>query len=134
LGPRGGIERFIPEGQWYLGLGHRYSHNDKTEAVIQFDWGLSEKWEVSTFHRLSWKELAGTAKRFNNVREYQYRLRRDLHDWIAELVYRVDREFGEEIWFTLTLKAYPNFPIELAESYHQPKVGSQSSPFSPVRR
>jgi hypothetical protein len=66
------------------------------------------------------------------VRERQYLLRRDLHDWIAELVYRVDREFGEEIFFTLTLKAYPELPIEFGESYHAPKMGSQSSPFSPV--
>jgi len=33
----------------------------------------------------------------------------------------------------MTLKAYPRIPIELEESYHQPKVGSQYSPFSPVR-
>ena len=66
------------------------------------------------------------------MREYQYTLRRDLHDWLAELVYRVDREFGEELYFTLTLKAYPEMPIEFEDSYHQPKIGSQSSPFSPV--
>ena len=133
-GPKGGIERFLPTGQWYLGLGHRYSQNDKTESVLQFDWGLSEKWEIGTFHRFTWKELAGGLKRFHNVREYQYSLRRDLHDWVAELMYRVDREFGEELFFTVTLKAYPEFPIEFGESYHEPKLGSQSSPFSPVGR
>jgi hypothetical protein len=45
----------------------------------------------------------------------------------------VDREFGEELYFTLTLKAYPELPIEMSESYHQPKLGSQNSPFSPIR-
>ena len=123
----------LPQGQWYLGLGHRYSHNDKTENVVQFDCRLSEKWQIGTFHRFTWKEVAGGGKRFRNVREYQYVLTRDLHDWIAELVYRVDREAGEEVWLTLTLKAYPRMPIEIAESYHQPKFGSQSSPFSPLR-
>lgn len=131
-GPRGGLE-MMPQGQWYLGLGHRFSANDKTESVAQFDWRLSKKWQIGTFHRLTWKEVAEGSKRFNNMREYQYTLRRDLHDWIAELVYRVDREFGEELFFTLTLKAYPNMPIELEDSYHQPKFGSQSSPFSPLR-
>jgi hypothetical protein len=131
-GARGGIKRFLPYGEWYLGLGHRYSQNDKTQTVMQFDWGLSEKWEIGTFHRFTWKEVAGGAKRFGNVREWQYSLRRDLHDWVAELVYRVDREFGEELFFTLTLKAYPDFPIEIEDSYHQPKLGSQNSPFSPV--
>ena len=97
------------------------------------DWGLSKKWQISTFHRFTWKEVAGTSKRFNNLREWQYTLRRDLHDWLAELVYRVDREFGEELYFTLTLKAYPQLPIATSESYHQPKIGSQSSPFSPLR-
>ncbi|MBI4004043.1 MAG: LPS export ABC transporter periplasmic protein LptC [Candidatus Omnitrophica bacterium] len=134
-GPRAGLTALLmPQGQWYLGLGHRFSHNDKTEDVVQYDWRLSQKWEIGTFHRFTWKEVAGTAKRFHNLREYQYVLRRDLHDWIGELTYRVDREFGEELWFTMTLKAYPEIPIEMETSYHQPKLGSQSSPFSPVPR
>ncbi|PIQ84402.1 MAG: hypothetical protein COV75_02500 [Candidatus Omnitrophica bacterium CG11_big_fil_rev_8_21_14_0_20_63_9] len=123
----------LPQGQWYFGLGHRYSQNDKTEDVLQFDWRLSDKWEIGTFHRITWKEVSGTSKRFGNVREYQYRLRRDLHDWIGEVVYRVDREFGEELFLTFTLKAYPDIPIEIEDSYHQPKIASQSSPFSPLR-
>jgi hypothetical protein len=76
--------------------------------------------------------VAGGGTRFQTVRESQYTLRRDRHDWVAEFMYRVDREFGEELFFTVTLKAYPDFPIEFGDSYHQPKIGSQSSPFSPV--
>ena len=86
---------------------------------------------MSTFHRLTWKEVAGTTKRFNHLREYQYTLTRDLHDWVGELVYRVDREFGEELFLTFTLKAYPEMPIAFETAYHQPKIGSQSSPFYP---
>ena len=130
-GPKADIT-FMPQGQWYLGLGHRFSANDKTEDVLQYDWRLSQKWQLTTFHRFTWKEVVPGQKRFNNLREWQYSLRRDLHDWIGQLVYRVDREFGEELYFTLTLKAYPLFPIEMEESYHQPKIGSQSSPFSPL--
>jgi hypothetical protein len=131
-GPRGGLD-LMPQGQWYLGLGHRYSQNDKTESVLQYDWRFSEKWQLGSFHRFTWKEVAGASKRFRNIREYQYSLRRDLHDWVGELVYRVDREFGEELFLTFTLKAYPQLPLEFETSYHQPKIGSQSSPFSPVR-
>ncbi len=128
------VIRFLPAGQWYLGLGHRYSQNDKTETVLQFDVQASQKWQVGTFNRLTWKEVAaGPSKRFSNLREYQVSLRRDLHDWMAELVYRVDREAGEELFFTLTLKAFPEMPIQISDSYHQPKLGSQSSPFSPMR-
>ncbi len=124
---------FMPRGQWYLGLGHRYSQNDKTEDVLQYDWQLSQKWQISTFHRFTWKEVVDNSKRFNNLREFQYSLRRDLHDWVAEFAYRVDREFGEELFFTMTLKAFPEMPITLNDSYHEPKLGSQSSPFSPLR-
>lgn len=131
-GRLGGIN-MMPQGQWYFGLGQRFSQNDKTESVMQVDWRLSDKWQVGTFQRFTWKEVVGEAKRFYDRREQQYTLRRDLHDWIGELVYRVDREYGEEIFFTLTLKAYPDMPIELENSYHQPKLGSQSSPFSPIR-
>lgn len=130
-GAQGGLE-MMPQGQWYVGMGHRYHQNDKTETVLQYDWRLSSKWQIGTFHRLTWKEVAEGSKRLTNMREYQYSLRRDLHDWIGEVVYRVDREFGEELFLTLTLKAYPNLPIETSTSYHQPKIGSQSSPFSPV--
>ena len=132
-GPRPSLVKLLmPKGQWYLGYGHRYSHNDKVEDTIQYDWRLSEKWEISTFHRFDWKEVRSDRKRFYNVREYQYALRRDLHDWLAELVYRVDREYGEELYLTLTLKAFPDLPFELETAYHQPKLGSQSSPFSPL--
>lgn len=124
---------FMPVGEWNFGMGHRYSYNDKTEGVFQFNWRLSEKWQINSFHRFTWKEVVDSSKRFNNMREYQYTLTRDLHDWVGRLVYHVDREFGEELLLTLTLKAYPNLPIELETSYHQPKFGSQSDPFSPVR-
>ncbi len=136
VGPHaeGAVALSLPKGQWYLGLGHRYSYNDKTETVAEFDWRLSEKWQIGMFHRYTWKEVAGSSKRFHNLRETQYTLTRDLHDWVAEAVYHVDREYGEELYFTLTLKAYPELPIRLAESYHQPKIGSQSSPFSPVAK
>ncbi len=127
-GPQSGIS-FLPEGQWYLGLGHRYSENDKTEDVVELDWRVTPKWQIGTFHRFDWKEVVGSSKRFNTLREYQYTLRRDLHDWVAELVYRVDRDFGEELFFTLTLKAFPEMPIDTKTAYHQPKLGSQSSPF-----
>ena len=126
------VASLMPKGQWYLGLGHRYSRNDKTEDVLEYNWQVSKKWQIGTYHRFTWKEVVGGSKRFNNLREWQYRLRRDLHDWIGELVYHVDREFGEEIYFTLTLKAYPQMPIGFHDSYHEPKLGSQSSPFSPV--
>ena len=122
---------FRPAGEWYLGLGHRYTQNSKTETVVEFDWGVSDKWEIGTYHRFTWKEVAGTSKRFRNTREWQYSLRRDLHDWIAELLYRVDRERGEEVFLTITLKAFPGLPVEFGDSYHSPKTGSQSSPFFP---
>jgi len=119
----------LPTGWWNLGISHRYSHNDKTEDLVQFDWRLSDKWQVTAINRFDWKEVSGGAKRFNNLREYEYVLYRDLHEWVAELIYRVDRAAGEELFFTLTLKAFPLLPVEMATSYHQPKAGSQSSPF-----
>ena len=131
-GPTNALD-MLPKGQWYLGYSHRYSSNDKIEDVLQYDWRLSPKWQIGTFHRFDWKEVIDGSKRFYNLREYQYSLRRDLHDWIGEVVYRVDREFGEELYLTFTLKAYPNMPIGISDGYHQPKLGSQSSPFSPLR-
>lgn len=116
----------LPLEQWSLGLGHRYSQNDKSETVMQWDWRLSEKWQAGVFHRFTWKEVVEEAKRFDNFREVQFRLQRDLHDWVAEIAYHADREAGEELFFTMTLKAFPELPLELGTSYHQPKLSSQS--------
>ncbi len=133
--PEAAVDFLLPQGQWYLGLRRAYGNNSKTEDVLQWDWRLSDKWELGTFQRFTEKEVArGGAKRFANLREFQYRLRRDLHDWIGEFVYRVDREFGEELFFLLTLKAYPDMPLGTGKSYHQPKIDSQDSPFSPLAR
>ena len=136
-GPQGLSLALLPKGEWYAGLGHRFSQNDKTESVLEFDWRLSEKWQIGTFHRFTWKQVSSTSdgnfKRFYNMREWQYTLTRDLHDWIGELAYRVDREYGEELFLTFILKAYPDMPVELEKGYHQPKIGSQNSPFSPLR-
>jgi hypothetical protein len=122
-----------PAGHWAAGLTHRYSHNDKTSDVLYWEWAPSAKWHLETTNTFIFKEVVGDLKRFGRLRGWQYVLRRDLHDWIGQVVYRVDREFGEELLFTLTLKAYPELPIELQETYHQPKIGSQSDPFHPQR-
>ena len=121
-----------PIGHWAFGLSHRSSYNDKTEETLHVELQPSAKWYVNAFYRLTLKEVAGDKKRFNNFREVQYNLVRDLHDWMATLVYHVDREYGEEVFFMLTLKALPSFPIEIKDSYNEPKFGSQSSPFSPL--
>ena len=76
--------------------------------------------------------MVGGTKRFNNLRETQYVLSRDLHDWFFDIVYHVDREFGEEVYFVLRWKAFPDVPLQTKVSYNQPKYGSQSSPFSPL--
>ncbi|MBI4355101.1 MAG: LPS assembly protein LptD, partial [Candidatus Omnitrophica bacterium] len=128
-----------PNDRWYAGWGHRFSREDKTESTVETGIRLSEKWWLGLFGRFTYKEVKPDgadrfAKRFNNLRERQIVLSRDLHDWILEVTYRVDREFGEELYFTMRLKAFPDQPFEVKESYHQPKIGSQSSPFSPVAR
>ena len=111
----------LPLGQWFLGLGHRYSQNDKTESVLQWDWRLSQKWQLGAFHRLTWKAVSDGSKAFGDVREVQFRVQRDLHDWVASIAYHLDRELGEEVYFTLSLKAFPDLPLKIGSSYHQPK-------------
>lgn len=115
------VTELLPRGQWLAGLGHRYSQNDKTESVFEWSWRLSDKWQMGTFQRLTWKEVADEAKRFNRMREFQARLQRDLHDWIAGVTYYVDREVGQELFVSMTLKAYPGLPVEIGTSYRPPK-------------
>ena len=121
-----------PNDRWYLGAGHRYSRNDKAELTTETGWRLGKKWTLRGYWRYTFKEVAGRLKRFDNLRETQYVITRDLHDWFLDIIYHVDREFGEELYFVLRWKAFPEVPFQTKVSYHQPKFGSQSSPFSPI--
>ncbi len=115
--------------RWQIGLGHRYEQNRTTQWTGEWTYFLSPKWKIRAYERFNWKRIKPTGrKRINELVEQEYTLTRDLHCWVAELNYNITRDFGESIWIIFRLKGFPDLPVELTTSYHQPKLGSQTNP------
>ncbi|MBI3317898.1 MAG: LPS-assembly protein LptD [Candidatus Omnitrophica bacterium] len=141
LGPGLGgyrIGEFSPEDRdprtelpWFLGVGWRYQRNTSAQAVLETGFNLGAKWRVGITQGLDVKRFITettnqgdrTVKKIYDVPEFEYRLRRDLHEWTVELVYNTRRAQGESIFLVFRLKAFPDSPLEFQRSYHQPKAG-----------
>jgi LPS-assembly protein len=109
--------------KWKLGFGSRYVQNTSTELTAEFSWRLSPKWRVSAYQRFMIKGYPYGIKKINDFREQELRVSRDLHCWVADLIYNVSE--GVNVWLVFRLKAFPEEPIEMGISYHQPKPGTQ---------
>jgi lipopolysaccharide assembly outer membrane protein LptD (OstA) len=109
--------------KWKFGFGSRYQQNTRTELTTEIAYTLSQKWRIEMYHRFMIKGYPYGIKKTNDIREQEIRLKRDMHCWLAELVYNVGE--GETIWLVFTLKAFPEIPFEFDVGYHQPKPGTQ---------
>lgn len=134
----------------------RLSYSTKNAAVrtasIDITGGISDKWSVSARYDYE-KEIEGinnlltadTMYKFNDkwrIRAYQtyslfkgsltdqeYTIYRDLHCFIAELTLDFSSTSDRDnigLWFAIRLKAFPETPIGLKQTYSRPRFGSAS--------
>lgn len=121
----------VTELPWAVGVGWRYQPNTSAQMTLETEFDLGRKWRVGIFQALDVKRFitetttAGqrTVKKIYDVPEYEYRLRRDLHEWTVELIYNVRRQRGEGVFLLFRLKALPELPLQFERNYHQPKAG-----------
>ncbi|MFH1779291.1 MAG: LPS assembly protein LptD [Candidatus Omnitrophota bacterium] len=123
----------IGKKKWSYGAGYRWSNDSSSQIEGEFMFNITPKWKFTTYQRFDLKKFVskpegGTRKVISDQAEHEYRLSRDLHCWIVELVYNVTREQGESIWLIFRLKAFPEIPFEFERNYHRPKFGSQLPP------
>ena len=104
---------------WSWGVGYRYERKGSRQLTTAGEYRLNPKWKFKVYESF---ELA----RSKDLREQEYSIYRDLHCWVVQLTYNVTREYGEGIWLTFRLKAFPEMGIDFENSYHQPKLRSQS--------
>lgn len=110
---------YFSQGDKYsIGLGHYYQKDEDDQLTSEVSYRFSPIWKIRVYERFDF-----TGK---GLREQQYVLTRDLHCWIMEASYHVDRGRGESIWLKFNLKAFPELGFEFDTTYHQPKTGSQS--------
>ncbi len=136
-GGRGIAEVFNPETgdlnelPWALGLGWRYQRNTSAQLTLETEFNLGRKWRVGMYQGFDVKRFVTetstegdrTVKKIYDFPEFEYRLRRDLHEWTVELIYNVQRQEGETLLVLFRLKAAPELPVEFERSYHRPKGG-----------
>lgn len=123
----------IGKKRWSYGGGYRWSNDVSSQLEGELMFNITPKWKLTTYQRFDFKKFvsdpsSGTRKIINDQAEHEYRLSRDLHCWIVELVYNVTREQGDTIWVIFRLKAFPEVPLEYEKAYNRPKFGSQLPP------
>jgi len=121
---------------WATALGWRYQRNTSAQMTFETQFNLGKKWRAGIYQAFDVKRFATetfdngtgnfgtrTVKKINDSPEFEYRLRRDLHEWTVELVYSVRRGHGDTALVIFRLKAAPETPFDFSRSYHQPKAG-----------
>jgi lipopolysaccharide assembly outer membrane protein LptD (OstA) len=104
--------------KWSLAMSYRYEHTTTTEsALITADgsYKLNEKWKVRAYERYNTEKAS--------FEEQEYTITRDLHCWLGELTYRVSSDGTQGLWLVFKLKAFPQTPIGLRQTYSRPRFG-----------
>ncbi len=120
----------IKEFPWSVGAGWRYQREISTQLTLETAFDLNKKWRIGIYNIFDLKRFETETrdgsnrlvKQVNNFSEIEYRLRRDLHEWWAELVYSHRRQGGDSFLLLFRLKDAPELPFSLQRSYHQPKT------------
>ncbi len=105
--------------KWSLGLGKRYNRDVDDQITTEFRYKINPKWRFGFYDRF---DVGGGGQK-----EQEFTITRDLHEWEMDINFNETRGQGSELWLVFRLKAFPQGGIDLSTSYHQRKLGSQSS-------
>lgn len=107
------------EDKWYLGVSHRYETVETGKSsLLTFDsyYKINDQWSIRTYDRFDMLKLA--------FQEHEFTIAKDLHCWIAEVTYNIKKHNNHSLWFTLRLKAFPEYPIGYKRTYSRPQFGA----------
>lgn len=114
------FDLYINEGQrWSASIGKRWDRAVDDQVTTQFTYKINQKWTLGTYNRFDVRSALH--------KEQEFTLRRDLHEWTMDINFNETRTKGSEIWIVFTLKAFPDFIVDLGTSFNKRKAGSQSS-------
>jgi hypothetical protein len=117
-------------------MGWRYQRQTSAQLTLETEFNLGPKWRAGIYQALDVKRFvtettntgSRVVKKIYDFPEVEYRLRRDLHEWTAELVYNERRGQGNTLLLVFRLKAAPELPLEFERGYHRPKAGRNFLP------
>ncbi|MCM8800585.1 MAG: LPS export ABC transporter periplasmic protein LptC [Candidatus Omnitrophica bacterium] len=104
-----------------LGFGQRYERRGGKELTSELNWRFSPKWKFRTYQRYQFAQI-----RNKGLKEQEYSFIRDLHCWIMEFTYNIQKDKGHTVWIVFRLKAFPELECSFNQSYHAPKSSSSN--------
>ncbi len=94
-------------------IGYHYKYQTNETLVSQVSTGWFKKWKLSYYNRYDLSE--------NNFTYHQFKISRDLHCWLMDLVISVDDERNISFFVAFKLKAFPKVGFNFETSYHGPQ-------------
>ncbi len=114
------FDLYLNEGdKWSFGLGKRYNVEVDDQITTDLKYRFNPKWAFRFYQRF---DIDGGL-----LKEQEYTLTRDLHEWEMDINFNQTRGEGSEIWLVFRLKAFPDMTIDMGSSFNKRKAGSQSS-------
>ncbi|MFA5038906.1 MAG: LptA/OstA family protein [Candidatus Omnitrophota bacterium] len=95
-------------------LGFRYAHSENSQMTAGFGYQLNPFWNFQLYERF---EL--DSGRFI---EQEYRLTRDMHCWLMELIVNQRETEGVSVLVAFTLKAFPEIGINAETTFSPPRT------------
>ena len=107
---------------WQFGLGSRYEKNVSSELTSELFYKLNNEWSVRPFCRFDLKEVEDDGHKYiNSFKTKELTVIKDLHCWLAEASFGLDRDGGTTFWIVMKLKASPKVPFDFKDYYPHPK-------------
>jgi lipopolysaccharide assembly outer membrane protein LptD (OstA) len=103
-----------------LSFGQRMQKGGGDEMTLGSDWRITPKWKAHLYERY---QVADRPLLRSGLVKQEYGFTRDLHCWLLDLNYTIEKEHGNTIWFIFRLKAFPEVGIDFSQSYNVPSYG-----------
>jgi LPS-assembly protein len=103
-----------------LFFGQRIQKGGGNEITLGTDWSLTPKWRAHLYERY---QRADRPLLRQGLVKQEYGFTRDLHCWLFDLNYTIEKEHGQTVWCIFRLKAFPEVAIDYSQNYNSPKVG-----------
>ncbi len=108
------------DNKYGFDIGDRFARGQDHQLITQIAYIINPKWRIKMYDRFD----VGTGA----LREENYTLTRDMHEWEMNMIYGQTRGSGIEFLMSFKLKAFPDQPLQLFSStFHERKAGSQSA-------
>lgn len=123
---------FVASGgdKWSLSAGQRFydlpvqneNSNRSYQVTMDAKYKFNDKWKIRLYERFDI-----VTKKFE---QQEITVTRDLHCWDLGITYSIGDAMNQTLWFILTLKAFPEYPIGLRQTYSTPRFGSTGSDYN----